>query len=514
MPKRVKHRDEVILKLIGQPSVIIKIIFASAISLIFILLLYHFAKWFGLVPTPEVAFGMPFGWFEVLGQIVLFAAIISVFTKIFLINPIDRLKKAMKLVEKGDFDVELDVRTADEIGELSTYFNQMIAKIARIGVENRKITSELKGKTQLERKGEVIKEANKELAALVTEFALLHEIGQSVNSTMEITELYRLIQEVLPTRLHLHKFAILCVDEKREFLNVRAAYGFGDTEHIFDIAFRIGEGVSGEAYQRGELIYVSDIGKDKRYLHYRGETEESGSFLAIPLRFKKDVLGVINFSRSEVDGFSENDIRFLTLVANQIALAMENADLYTKTRELAVRDELLGIYNRRHFQQVMQMEWKRATRFKRPLSLIMVDVDHFKDFNDTFGHLTGDRVLKAIAEMLNKNLREVDTLARFGGEEFVVLLPDTDKAGALVVGEKLRRIVERERFDNQNGVTMSLTISAGIAVFPQDAKEMDDLIDHADVALYDAKDSGRNKVVLYGIDPAVSDEVISTPIFN
>jgi len=177
-------------------------------------------------------------------------------------------------------------------------------------------------------------------------------------------------------------------------------------------------------------------------------------------------------------------------------VAMENAQLHTKTRELSVRDELTALYNRRHFQEVLQMEWKRATRFKRPLSLLMIDIDHFKIFNDTFGHLTGDKVLKTISKLLIKNLREVDTIARFGGEEFVVLLPDTDVEGAQVVGEKIRRIVEGERLSEDRHI-MPLTISIGISNFPKDAREMDDLIDHSDVVLYEAKDRGRNQVVTY-----------------
>lgn len=287
------------------------------------------------------------------------------------------------------------------------------------------------------------------------------------------------------------------MDEKKEFLNVRSAAGFKYPKRMQNISFRIGEGISGEVAKKGKMIYLPDVEEEPRFLHYRGESVEKGSFLSIPLKYKGRVLGVMNCSRSRKDNFSEEEIRVLTMVTNQIALAVENATLYMKTRELSVRDELTGIYNRRHFQQVLQMEWKRATRFKRPLSLLMIDIDHFKEFNDSFGHPHGDKVLKLIATLLSKNLREVDTIARFGGEEFVVLLPDTDRDGAMVVGEKLRRLVEIERFDEGGRQIMPLTVSVGIAVFPEDAKEMDDLIDHADIALYEAKDGGRNRVSVY-----------------
>jgi len=182
-------------------------------------------------------------------------------------------------------------------------------------------------------------------------------------------------------------------------------------------------------------------------------------------------------------------------VAGQVAQALANARLYTRTRELSVRDELTGINNRRHFQQMLQMEWKRAVRFRRQLSLIMLDVDHFKEYNDTFGHLQGDSVLKHIGVLLKKNLREVDTVARFGGEEFVLLLPDTDKRGAVVVAEKVRAVVAGHKFlDDELKDTRRITISAGVATYPDDVGEMEDLIDQADIALYRAKEKGRNLV--------------------
>src|SRR5262249_20204166 len=153
-------------------------------------------------------------------------------------------------------------------------------------------------------------------------------------------------------------------------------------------------------------------------------------------------LGAINFSRAEVDGFSTRDIRLLTTVAGQVAIALENARLYAKTKELTLIDELTRVYNRRHFQKILEMEFKRAKRFRRPLSLLMIDVDHFKEFNDTFGHLEGDHVLTDLAAVLADNLREVDTVARYGGEEFSVILPNTGLEDASGVAVKLKILVE------------------------------------------------------------------------
>lgn len=346
-------------------------------------------------------------------------------------------------------------------------------------------------------------------AEVIQDLALLYEIGQGVSQTIDLQELLDRMTAVLSTHLDLREFAILLLDDDRKYLQVKAAYGFPDRARIHDMICHLGEGVSGEVARTGKPLYVRDTSRDDRYLHYHGEFQEEGSLLSVPLHYKREVLGVANFGRGRVASFTENDLRIFGLVANQIALAIANARLYSKTRELAIRDDLTGLFNRRHFQEVLHIEWKRAVRFRRALTVLMIDVDFFKSFNDTHGHLFGDQVLRRIAELLHRNVREVDTLARFGGEEFVVLLPDTDRAGALHVAEKLRQLVERERFPIPGeDKHQALTISLGIAGYPDDAPQMDDLIDHADIALYDAKDSGRNRVVCY---PTRSSDAPTTP---
>lgn len=335
-------------------------------------------------------------------------------------------------------------------------------------------------------------------AEVIQDLALLYEIGQGVSQTIDLQELLDRMTEVLSTHLDLREFAILLLDDDRKYLQVKAAYGFPDRARIHDMICHLGEGVSGEVARTGKPLYVHDTSRDDRYLHYHGEFQEGGSLLSVPLHYKREVLGVANFGRGRVASFTENDLRIFGLVANQIALAIANARLYSKTRELAIRDDLTGLFNRRHFQDVLNVEWKRAVRFRRNLAVLMIDVDYFKSFNDTHGHLYGDQVLRRIGELLHRNVREVDTLARFGGEEFVVLLPDTDRAGSLHVAEKLHRMVGQERFPIPGEDRhQALTISLGISVYPDDAAHMDDLIDHADIALYDAKDSGRNRMVCY-----------------
>lgn len=338
---------------------------------------------------------------------------------------------------------------------------------------------------------------------VIQELSTLYEIGQGLSATIELPELLEQITHLLEEHVKMREFSILMLDDEQRFLQVKTASGFQDGARFAEMIYQVGEGVSGEVARTGNALYIRDTRKDQRYMKARGELQSDGSLLSLPLSYKQDVFGVVNFGRAGKNAFSKNEIQFFSLVANQVALAIANARLYTKTRELSVRDELTGLYNRRHFLKVMQLEWKRAVRFRRDLSLLMIDVDHFKSYNDTFGHLHGDQVLRMMSAVLQRNLREVDTIARFGGEEFIALLPDTDRAGAQKVGEKLRRYVENEHFPMpQEGKLGSLTVSIGIAGYPADAMQQEDLIDHADIALYEAKDTGRNRVVCY---PSVED---------
>ena len=165
-------------------------------------------------------------------------------------------------------------------------------------------------------------------------------------------------------------------------------------------------------------------------------------------------------------------------------------------RDLAVRDGLTGLFNHRHFQDLLAMELNRAGRYQRPLCLVMLDVDHFKIYNDTNGHPEGDILLKELAEILRERLRDVDTVARYGGEEFIILIPETDREKGRIVAEEIRRLVENFRFTGGESQPLGrVTISLGVAEFPGDGTDGTSLVKKADEALYRAKNAGRNLVV-------------------
>jgi diguanylate cyclase (GGDEF)-like protein len=224
-----------------------------------------------------------------------------------------------------------------------------------------------------------------------------------------------------------------------------------------------------------------------------------GAFLALPLiPDNGQAIGLMNLLRQKPNSFSVKEIELLRKIASQTAQVIEAITAFQHNRELSITDELTGIYNRRYFNQRFEREIQRAQRYHRALSLIMLDIDRFKIFNDTHGHLIGDMLLKRVAQILDENLRKADILARFGGEEFVIVLPEIDKEHGRMVAEKLRLAIERSEFEKAETQPLGrLTISLGLASFPEDAQDAGELLYYADQGLYLAKSRGRNQVGVY-----------------
>jgi diguanylate cyclase (GGDEF)-like protein len=213
------------------------------------------------------------------------------------------------------------------------------------------------------------------------------------------------------------------------------------------------------------------------------------SFLAVPLVAENECLGAMVLEGREENTYEEHDREVVSILAKQAAMALRSAMFYEEKEALAVRDGLTGLANHRHFQEVLANELTRAKRGGQPLSLALLDLDHFKSLNDTFGHPKGDEVLVALARLLEQEVRSIDTVARYGGEEFVLVLVQTHLEGAREVAERIRERVAGNHFP----VERQVTISIGLASFPADAETKDLLIAKADRALYRAKRQ-RNKV--------------------
>jgi diguanylate cyclase (GGDEF)-like protein len=228
------------------------------------------------------------------------------------------------------------------------------------------------------------------------------------------------------------------------------------------------------------------------------EVMNSNSALTVPLFVSNRVMGSMQLFSSRQNAFQREDAQLLWIMS----LVSENLLTREYANEgllrFAFTDYLTGLRTRGYFEQQLELEFKRAERRKQKFALLMIDIDHFKRLNDTFGHHVGDQILRDVSLILMKDMREVDTVARYGGEEFVIILPETTQVGALYVAQRLRRAVEQAKFfAGSPHEIQHLTISLGVAVYDSDAQFKRDLIEYADAALYAAKHAGRNRVVAY-----------------
>jgi diguanylate cyclase (GGDEF)-like protein len=221
--------------------------------------------------------------------------------------------------------------------------------------------------------------------------------------------------------------------------------------------------------------------------------QETPEVSVIPLIAQQQLLGYLL-----IKGCSPEELEKATILAHQLALVIRRDRLYRQVESLAITDSLTGVHTRRYIMERFQEELARARSQKIPISFLMIDVDYFKHFNDQYGHLTGDQILRNVASLIQDNIREIDTIGRYGGEEFCVILPDADGSGAQYVAERMRHAVEKSVVKAYDA-KVRLTISIGVACYPADGKKVPELIDKADWALYRAKKMGRNKVCVFGI---------------
>jgi two-component system cell cycle response regulator len=225
----------------------------------------------------------------------------------------------------------------------------------------------------------------------------------------------------------------------------------------------------------------------------------------VPLKSSGTVIGVLDLYGSTASGgFDENDLATIRTFASQATVAVDNVLLHEEAQRLSITDGLTGLWNYRYFTMTVSKEIERAARFSRPLALVMLDLDHFKGVNDTFGHQRGDTVLIELAGRIRAEVRDVDTVARYGGEEIVVVLPETDEAGAAQLVERICNSVRRKPFGEPGIPPVHLTVSAGVAVFPVHGLAASVLLARADEALYSAKRAGRDTWRMSAGSPSTS----------
>ena len=323
------------------------------------------------------------------------------------------------------------------------------------------------------------------LQEMNSELSALYGVSSALGRTIGLEELLLNILETT-TSIELFKIeragGIFLVEGDR--LRLAAHLGHSADFLKKHIHIVVGECLCGIAAETGEIVISGNSDEDKRHtIRYSGITVHG--HIIVPLKAKGRVLGVLYLYLPPGARVAEDKKELLEAIGSQLGMAIHNSKLYEETKALTFLDPLTGLANRRFLYMELKRYVAQARRLGNALSAVMMDIDHFKKYNDDFGHPAGDRVLRGLAGFFLKAFREMDIVARYGGEEFLVLMPDTDLTGAHVAAERVRRDVEKG---------FALTISLGIATFSKEMKGGDELIKLADTALYSAKKKGRNRV--------------------
>lgn len=322
--------------------------------------------------------------------------------------------------------------------------------------------------------------------------AVLFEIGKLVASDLDPHILLSRISELICKLIGAHTCSVMLLDSQRERLLAKAAYGLR-TERVHLLSFPIGEGVAGWVARQGEAALIDDVASDARFVLLPEHPTPIVSMLCVPLTARGQRVGVVTATSERPAAFTQQDLELVRFLATTIALDIENVRLH----RVAVTDPLTGAFNREFLAQRLPQEIEAARANARELSIAIVDIDEFKRINDAHGHLVGDHVLAEIARRLRTAIRGGDVLVRYGGEEFLAVLPRANAGRAWEVGERMRQRVSETVVEVTDGPRIAITLSVGVAELRYTEAMVEtahQLTDRADAALYSAKRHGRNRV--------------------
>ena len=343
-------------------------------------------------------------------------------------------------------------------------------------------------------------------AQIRNQLGLVQDIGLQLVTIVRTEELFPWIVGQIQQRLHHDSCAILRVEGQH--LVLEASTG-GLAQDPVGMQIPFGQGITGRCAAENRAVNVGNVRADAGYI--ASGVEGARSEIAVPIRFEDELLGVLTIESSAEDAFDDDDVRLLSTLGAQVAVCLHQARLFAESERMAVTDGLTGLYNYRYFHERLNGEIARSARYGHPLSLVMVDLDNFKEINDRYGHLKGDEVLREVARRIKKNTRgadatltakraDVDIASRYGGEEFIIIMPEAAAAGAAIAAERLRAVIEAEvglavGLTDEQGRPWRVTGSFGIAAFGP-GLEPESFIRRADEAVYAAKREGKNRVTV------------------
>lgn len=372
-------------------------------------------------------------------------------------------------INDGNFNNRIDIKTEDEFEELADNFNKMASV--------------------LQTREAALKEVSEKEQHVIRALAMLTEMMGFITSEVKFESILQTFLEMTRSLLKSEHSGIFIFEGEEKELKLFKTTIKGEAPVFLDCAKAMLMGTLGKAIKTSSVLRINEVTAEFPPNH-----PPVKNFIALPLFSSNNKMSALLITINKTGGFTPDDEDTLFNFAFQ---AFQSLVLHEEIARLAVTDGLTGLYNHRAFQEKLSEETNRAERYFKTFSLIMLDIDHFKSFNDIYGHQTGDFALKEISKIIRNELRTVDFPTRYGGEEFILILPETSVDGALIVAERIRRAVAEYQFMSESGERLLLTVSAGVACYPDDATPKEDLIKKADQALYFAKDRGRNTVCTY-----------------
>ncbi|MGH2705049.1 MAG: diguanylate cyclase [Actinomycetota bacterium] len=408
-----------------------------------------------------------YGIFVLLGLAGIGSILLGFLLARVVVNPLRDLAAGANAIAAGDYDQNIPLRSHDEVGQLGRAFNEMALRL-KIQVAE-------------------LRESREELKRALTRF------GQTLRATHDQPTLFNVVLETSIDTLRAEGGTLMLMTPTRDALRTTVARGVEAT----DDELPIGRGIAGRVAAAGTPIRLPDAA---RSIDRAPQEPDFQTVLSVPIFSQERVIAVLSvYDRAGGGNFTESDMGTLLSLADQAGVAIENVLLHNEAQRLSITDGLTGVWNKRYFNMQYPQEIDRAGRFRRPFSLVMLDLDDFKGINDTHGHQRGDAVLVELARRVKSVIRDIDFLARYGGEEFVLILPETDADGGLRTAEKVRQAVAERPFGEPAG--LPVTLSLGVACFPDHGTDARGLLYAADMALIEAKRQGKNCVVVATYPP-------------
>ncbi len=317
------------------------------------------------------------------------------------------------------------------------------------------------------------------------------EVSAIITGIMDMEKLLKKAVNLIKNRFGYDNVAVML--KKGKYLEMTVYNGYREVdEQEINARLKEGKGVTYWVMKYAQPVKIDDVRQDERFI---GKVKNARAEIAIPLKAPMGIVGVLNVEKDGYASLDEYDMKVLSIIGSHLGVAIDNAIRYTDTEKIAMTDAMTGIYNYRFFITHLEKEINKANRKGYSISLLMIDADNFKWYNDTYGHLVGDKVIQQLVELLEDSVRKGDMVTRYGGDEFVVILPGASKDQSLQIARRIKKQVEDYTF--VEGAEKPLTVSIGVATYPEDAEDLFTLLDNVDKALYKAKHEGKNTITVF-----------------